>query len=121
MAIWAKLWHPFALTRMSRFLHFDLPLLAALALLTGCRPAESDHLQGYVEGEYVYVASPLAGALQKLSVRRGDQVKAGDPLFFLDDTPEKAARDEAERRLAQARANLEDARKGRRPEEIAAL
>jgi len=74
-----------------------------------------------VEGEFVYVASPLAGALESLHVRRGGQVKAGDLLFELNSTPEKAARDEAERRLAQARANLEDVKKGKRPSEIDSL
>jgi HlyD family secretion protein len=53
-----------------------------------------------------------------LHVKRGGQVKAGDLLFSLENTPERAARDEAERRLAQARANLEDAKKGKRPSEI---
>jgi HlyD family secretion protein len=51
-------------------------------------------------------------------VRRGQQVKAGDPLFTLESASEKAARDEAERRLAQAHANLQDAKKGKRPSEI---
>ena len=51
--------------------------------------------QGYVEGEFVYVASPLAGQLDSLQVRRGDQLKTGDPLFALDETAEKAALDMA--------------------------
>jgi HlyD family secretion protein len=86
--------------------------------LTGCGGRADNVVQGYVEGEYVYVASPLAGALGTLSVRRGAQVKEGDPLFALDSDPERAARDEAVRRLEQARSNLEDARKGKRPSEI---
>lgn len=69
----------------------------------------------------MYVASPFAGALESLQVQRGAQVKEGDPLFWLDSASEKAARDEAERRLAQARANFEDARKGKRPSEIEAI
>ncbi len=92
-----------------------------LVLMAGCKPAANQRVQGYVEGEYVYVASPLAGALETLSVQRGAQVKTGDPLFALDSVPETAARDEAQRRLAQARANLEDAKKGRRPEEIESI
>jgi HlyD family secretion protein len=66
----------------------------------------------------VYVASPLAGTLESLHVRRGAQVNAGDLLFSLDSTPEQAERDEAKRRLAQARATAEDVKKGRRPSEI---
>ncbi len=98
-----------------------LAILVGLYALGGCRRGESEHLQGYVEGEFVYVASALAGTLQKLDVQRGDRAAAGAPLFALEETAEKAARDEAERRLAQARANLEDAKKGRRPDEIAAM
>jgi len=95
--------------------------VAVLCTATGCNHKDPDRVQGYVEGEFVYVASPLAGALESLHVRRGQQVKAGDPLFALDSAPQKAAKDEAERRLAQARANLEDARKGRRPSEIESI
>lgn len=98
--------------------------LMAMALLTGvagCKPGESGILQGYVEGEYLYVASPLAGELEKLHVKRGDEVKEGALLFELDNIPEKAALEEAERRLNQARATLEDVKKGRRPSEMAAL
>lgn len=95
--------------------------LAWMALAAGCGNSDPNLVQGYVEGEYVYVASPLPGALESLSVQRGTQVKEGDPLFALDSVAEQAARDEAERRLAQARANLEDAKKGKRPTEIEAI
>ena len=87
----------------------------------GCTQPSSDLVQGYVEGEYIYVASPYGGALTSLSVRRGTQVSAGDPLFALEQASEKAARDEAERKLGEARANLEDRKKGKRPSEIESL
>lgn len=90
-------------------------------ILGGCGRQESNRVQGYAEGEFVYVASPLAGILEKLYVQRGNQVSASDLLFDLDNTPEKAARDEAQRRLAQARANLQDAIKARRPSEIESI
>jgi HlyD family secretion protein len=48
-------------------------------------------------------------------------VAAGEVLFALESEPERTSRDEAARRLAQVKANLEDVKKGRRPEEIAAL
>ncbi|MDZ4287327.1 MAG: HlyD family efflux transporter periplasmic adaptor subunit [Prosthecobacter sp.] len=105
---------------MKRF-HRLWQLAAAACLLGACDHKESSLLQGYIEGEYVYVAAPLAGALETLSVERGAQVKAGDSLFQLENGLEKAALSEAERRVTQARANLEDAKKGRRPSEIAAL
>src|SRR5262249_54315302 len=65
--------------------------------------------------------SPLAGALESLKVRRGAQVTAGQELFVLESGAEKAAHDEAERRLAQARATLEDLKKGKRPSEIESM
>jgi HlyD family secretion protein len=86
--------------------------------LTGCHRHVSDRFQGYVEGEYVYVASPFAGQLETLSVKRGDWPKPGDPLFALECGLETAARDEAERKLVQGRDNLEDAKKGKRPTEL---
>ncbi len=95
--------------------------LAVLCSLAGCGRSEPNRVQGYVEGEYVYVASPLSGTLESLYVQRGNQVKEGDALFTLDSIPEKAALDEAERRVAQAAANLQDAKKGKRPSEIESL
>ncbi len=92
-----------------------------LWIVAGCTNQEPDRLQGYVEGEFVYIAGPFAGALESLQVQRGAQVKAGDPLFWLDSTSEQSVRDEAERKLAQARATWEDVKKGKRPSEIEAL
>ena len=105
-----------SLCRLSRSV-FILTVL----LLAGCGRSSSDRIQGYIEAEFIYVAAPLPGALTKLYVQRGAELKAGDPLFDLDSTPEAATREEAQRRLAQARANLDDASKGKRPSEIESL
>ena len=78
-------------------------------------------VQGYVEGEYVYVAAPVAGRLETLHVARGAQVAAGAPLFQLDRSSEQPARDEAAARLARAAASLADLRKGKRPSELASI
>jgi HlyD family secretion protein len=96
-------------------------VIATLFILESCTRADHNQVQGYVEGEFVYIASPLAGALESLSIQRGEHVKTGALLFVLESTPERAARDEVERRLGQARANLEDVKKGRRPSEIASV
>ena len=76
---------------------------------------------GYVEAEYVYVTSTIGGTLIRLDVERGRTVAAGAPLFGLDDAPERAARDEAQARLAQAEAQLDNLRTGRRQPEIDAI
>ncbi len=98
-----------------------MALLLTGWLLAGCAPAPSGVFQGYVEGEYVYVAAPLGGQLTNLAVSRGLEVRAGQLLFQLEGEAEAAAEREAEHRLSQARARLENLRKGRRPSEIAAL
>ncbi len=93
-------------------------LAAAIFLGASCHRSVKERFQGYVEGEFVYVASPLAGQLESLQVQRGMQVKAGAPLFSLERGLEMAALDEAARKLGQGRANLEDLKKGKRPVEI---
>ena len=75
-------------------------------------------VQGYVEGEYVYVGSPVAGRLETLDVARGAHVAEGAPLFQLDRSSEQPARDDAAARLARAEASLANLRKGKRPSEI---
>lgn len=93
-------------------------LVCCVLMLGGCRKKDDSRVQGYVEGEYVYVASPFAGQLESLPVVRGHWVKPGDRLFSLECGLETAAKDEAERKLVQGRANLEDAKKGKRAPEL---
>ena len=93
-------------------------MVICLLAFAGCDRHASDRVQGYVEGEFVYVASPFAGQLETLSVQRGAWVKPAQPLFALECGLETAAREEAERKLGQGRANLEDAKKGKRPPEL---
>jgi HlyD family secretion protein len=95
--------------------------LVALAAAMGLGGGGSLEVQGYVEGEYVYVGAPVAGRLETLDVARGTRVAAGTPLFQLDRSSEQPARDDAAARLARAEASLADLRKGRRPSEIASI
>ena len=93
----------------------------AIALLPGCAKKTSGEFQGYIEGEYVYLAAPLGGALTNLAVARGDCVQAGQLLFELERQSEAAALSQAEQNLVQAKAQLADLMKGRRPTEIESL
>jgi multidrug efflux pump subunit AcrA (membrane-fusion protein) len=70
---------------------------------------------GYAEGDYVYVAAPLAGTLASLQVQSGQQVARGDALFALEAQSEEAARAEAQARLAAARFQAANTDKGKRP------
>jgi HlyD family secretion protein len=74
--------------------------------IAGCSPNSSNEFQGYLEGEYVYVASPLGGTLQNLAVARGDQVATGQLLFQLERRSEADAARQASNNLAQAQASL---------------
>ncbi|HET7534920.1 MAG TPA: HlyD family efflux transporter periplasmic adaptor subunit [Candidatus Didemnitutus sp.] len=96
-----------------------LALFAALALAAGCRRAQPHGWQGYFEGEFVYVGSPLPGRLDHLAVTRGSRVDAGAALFTLEHAAETAAQQEAEHRLQESRARLADLQKGVRPSELA--
>jgi HlyD family secretion protein len=108
---------------MWRRRYFILTFSFALAafFVAGCSSNSSNVFQGYIEGEYVYVASPLGGALTNLAVARGDEVKAGQLLFELERGSEAAAVQQAEKNLAQAQSQLDDLTKGKRPTEIASL
>ena len=97
-----------------------LMLLLGISLF-GCEKPANDAWQGYIEGEYALIASPYAGQLQKLYVRRGDSVDSGRPLFALEQESERAARTEAQQRLNAAAARLENLQAARRPAEIDAL
>lgn len=95
--------------------------LLALAMLSGCHPPPATGWSGYVEGDYVYIAAPVAGTLVTLSVQAGQTVAAGAPLFTLDATSNRAARAEADARVRAAQAQADNAAKGRRDEEIAVV
>jgi HlyD family secretion protein len=90
-------------------------------LLAGCTRHAPAGYQGYLEGEFVYVAAPLAGRLDRLAVTRGARVEAGAPLFTLEQSAETSSLREAAERLRQAQARLADLRKGSRPTELATL
>jgi HlyD family secretion protein len=94
---------------------------AALLVLAACGRHASTGYQGYIEGEFVYVAAPLAGQLEKLAVTRGTRVEAGAPLFTLEQSAEVSTLREAAERLRQSQARLADLKKGSRPSELAAL
>ena len=58
--------------------------------------------QGWIEANLIFVAPDEVGRVQTLSVREGDVVKAGDPLFTVDDDLQRAD-------LAQIKASLTNA------------
>jgi multidrug resistance efflux pump len=67
---------------------------------------------GTVESRDIRVGSKVGGRIEKILVREGDSVQAGQVLITFDDKELAAA-------MEQSRANSEKARRGYRPEEIA--
>ena len=107
--------------RLKRSGLFAAGMAVAAIFIAGCSPNPSNVFQGYIEGEYVYVAAPLGGSLTNLAVARGNSVTNSQLLFELERGSEADAVRQAEKNLAQARSQLDDLTKGRRPTEIASL
>lgn len=95
--------------------------LSIAALFSACGAKAPYGWQGYVEGEFVMVAAPAAGRLDRRFVERGAQVEAGAPLFVLEQENEQAARQEARHRLNNAQAQLANLEGTRRSQEIEAI
>ena len=97
-----------------------LLLLALLpSFFTACnKPAEPYYL-GYVEGEYIYLATPISGYLKSLNVTRGSHADARTTAFTIDDDLEVQSLDEMKARENSAKERLQNLSESRRPQEIA--
>ena len=91
--------------------------LLVCAALAACSKSQQPGYQGYVEGEFVHVSSPIAGRLDQLLVKRGDEIAVGSPLFALESVNEAAALRQAQEQLKAAQAQLADLTLGKRPPE----
>src|SRR5215469_3444782 len=81
-------------------------LLVLVLVLAACGPEQKNPWLGYVEGEDAFISPPQPGWITHLAVQRGQWIKRGDLLFVLDDTHEKAARDQATANLESMQAQL---------------
>ena len=91
----------------------------AVALYWEWRPDPAQiRWQGYAEADYVKVGPTQQGLLVSLSVQRGDEVVAGQPLFAQDDTEDRAALEQAQHQLAQAQAQAANLQAGGKDTEI---
>jgi len=100
-------------------------MLVAVAVVAGLilipRLGRPPVLSGYIEGEPLYLASPIAGTVRAMYVVRGQEVAGGAKLFVVDPQQPLAARNQAAAQVADAQAQAVDARKGQRPLELAVL
>ena len=90
-----------------------------LLLTSACTDKPPAAWSGYAEGDYVYIASPLAGRLDTLAVQAGQTVAQGATLFSLDAENEQSAQQEASARLVSAQALSANLDQGKRREEMA--
>jgi HlyD family secretion protein len=100
---------------MRRAAYFLLVVSGALA---GCSHEGPSAYQGYVEGEYVYVASSVGGRLDKLNVQRGQAIADKAALFDLESDQEAAAKRQADEQLKAAESQLADLKTGKRKPEV---
>jgi HlyD family secretion protein len=98
---------------------FLIPVLVVAALIglalysSGMLRRDSSlHGSGTVEARNIRVGSKISGRIDKILVREGDPVEAGQVLITFDDKELAAS-------LASSRAAAEKAQRGYRPEEIA--
>ncbi len=82
-----------------------LRILTALALaagLAGCNEQRDPGYQGWVEADMIFVSPDESGRVTKLNVREGDEVKAGAPLYSVDDDLQQADLNQNKATLANA-------------------
>ncbi|MBO6949526.1 MAG: HlyD family efflux transporter periplasmic adaptor subunit [Rhodospirillales bacterium] len=100
----------------------SLSLLACAALvLTGCEDPPENVVQGYIEGDFLFIGAEDTGRIAELSVTQGAHVDAGTVLFRLETANEDALLAAAEARTRAAKATLADLKQGARPQRIELL
>jgi HlyD family secretion protein len=85
-------------------------------LRTPRTPKEIVALSGRIESDDAAVAAKTTGRIREITVREGDQVKAGQIIAILDDAQIKAREEQERSAVEQAEAKLQQAR-----QEIAVL
>ena len=79
----------FRVPSVDKFLpHWSLALVMVCTLLAGCKEERQEY-SGYIDVDLVYLSGSYPGRLKDLLVARGNQVKAGQTLFRLDQALER--------------------------------
>lgn len=79
----------------------NLLLLMICLLCLSCAKQNKKTLPGYIEGEYTYIASGIAGTLLKIHVVRGQPIKKDALLYNLDPQPDLAFMESAKSNVEQ--------------------
>jgi HlyD family secretion protein len=74
------------------------------------RSPAATQFEGWIEAELLFISPDETGRVETLSVREGDEVKAGAPLFTLDADLQRAAVAENEAAVTNARQSYDRAK-----------
>src|SRR5262249_31723143 len=89
---------------------FRILAMAALAvLLAGCDERRDAGFQGWVEADMIFVSPDESGRVTRLNVREGDEVKAGEQLYSVDDALQQADLNQNKATLANAQQSYDRA------------
>lgn len=78
-------------------------LLAICLFVAACGNTSDNVLQGWIEGDFIFVSPDEQGRIEQMLVRQGDAVKKGQLLFILDTDLQEADLGVAEATLANAK------------------
>jgi HlyD family secretion protein len=83
--------------------------LIAGVLLAACTKKDDLGFQGWVEADLIFVGPDEAGRIDALTVREGDHVETGAPLFAVDPELQQADLEMAQASLANAKVTYDRA------------
>jgi HlyD family secretion protein len=84
---------------------------AALCMLVAaCSDGNDDIVQGWIEGDFIFVSPDEQGRIEQMLVRQGDSVDKGQLLFVLDEDLQRADLGIAQATLANTKQAFERAR-----------
>ena len=83
-----------------------LVAVAALAWFLTRGPERPRLLSGYIEGESLFLAAPVAGTVSAITAEEGQRVEAGARLFTIDPATLSAQGEQARAQVAEARTQI---------------
>jgi HlyD family secretion protein len=108
--------------RSVALLLIGLLVIAVVVFLTAFPANREPTFPGYMEADLVLVGSEQTGRIDSLTVKEGDQLQQGEPVFTLESSEQDAAVAAAKSRVQEAEARLADAEaQVQRPGEIEVL
>lgn len=84
-------------------------ILALMLVFAGCNQRRDPGYQGWVEADMIFVSPDESGRVTKLNIREGDEVKAGAPLYSVDDDLQQADLNQNNATLANAKQTFDRA------------